>query len=110
MEFRPKRPRDLTPEQRTTKIEMDDAFEQASQALSNPFYKKKHGVGVSAAEEAAYTTAYQALWDNEKQVRIQTGLYEGFDELTELRGTKAKILDELALVENKISALEIEKL
>jgi hypothetical protein len=71
-----KRARELTPDQKKLKQEMDKQYEIDSAALANPFYQKKRSVGVTEQEEADYTAQYHALWDAYVEKALQLGLME----------------------------------
>ena len=98
MAVRPKRFRFLTEEQKRVKLQRDKDYEQSVQALSHPFYVKKHSVGVTEEEESAYRAARKQLWADEELARIGLGLYEEYDEVEEM---------ELALIEVEQKAIEL---
>ena len=56
-----------------TKEELKTRAKAAHDALSAPFYAKKHSKkGVTPAEQAAFDTAHQAIWQGlDTDIRIQ---------------------------------------
>lgn len=69
------RPSSLTPEQLKAKQEKDTLYEQEVKKLSDPFYTKKHGEGVTPEEEVAYKEAKQALWRRYEEWAIANGIF-----------------------------------
>lgn len=70
------RPSRLTPEKRQLKLQRDSEYEIAVRNLSTPFYTKKHGAGVTPAEQTEYDTAKIKLWNDYRDWAIAEGLYE----------------------------------
>lgn len=81
MLYRPKRDRDLTIEQKALREDIRHRHKEEHDALSNPFYEKKHSVGVSPEEQAAFDTQHNAIHQKYEQEMFQAGLLEGYDEL-----------------------------
>lgn len=99
MIYRPKSPKDLTKEQQGQKLQWDEEYEQAVQALDGPFYSKKHTVGVTAQEEADHTAARSLLWPAERARRIAAGMYREYDELAEKKAKRDELNAEIAELE-----------
>lgn len=76
VEYRQKRFSNLTPEQQTLKLEADVKYEEDVHKLDDPFYQKKHTVGVTPAEEKAHSEAKTKLWDDYYNWAIENDLYE----------------------------------
>jgi len=77
-EYKQKKDSLLTSEQLVAKRQKDKEYEQAVQALSKPFYDKKHSIGVTSEEEAQYREAKAALWGDYEAWAIADGLYYEF--------------------------------
>lgn len=103
--YRPKHARDMTPQQHTLKLTMDANWKKASDEAAKPFYDKKHSIGVSKEEEAAFKAADNAAWDSEVAARITAGLYEGYDEATYLQEERSHRVAEIAVIDAKLAVL-----
>ena len=66
----------LPKELQILKNQKDFEYKEAVQAISNPFYTKKHSVGVTTQEEETYKLARAKLWDDWKAWAISAGVYE----------------------------------
>lgn len=76
IEYRQKKPSELTQKQRQLKKQKDDEYEVTVQNLSAFFVQKKRTVGVTPQEEVDYKAQKRALWNNYKDWAISEGLYE----------------------------------
>lgn len=84
MGSRQKRDRDLTAEQKALREDIRYRHKEEHDALSNPFYQKKHSVGVSPEEQATFDVLHSAIHQKYEQEILQAGLLEEYDELDEL--------------------------
>ena len=89
----------LSPELRTEKNLKDFEYKGACDALSTPFYTKKHSTGVTPEEEETYKEARAKLWDDWKfGWAIPTGVYEIVTPEQQLAENEARLNDVLAKV------------
>jgi hypothetical protein len=98
MSYRPKRYKDLTEDQKAALEEIRHRHKEEHDALSNSFYQKKHGAGVSPEEQAAFDVQHNAIHQKYEQEMLQAGLLEEYDEL-EVTTTR---LNELLVDVNKL--------
>ena len=64
----------LSEVQKSTKVQLDAQYEYDVKMLSNPYYTKKHTIGVTQQETDTYTTAKQALWTKYQEDALAAGL------------------------------------
>lgn len=81
MALRLKRRRDLTEAQRAALSDIQRRHKEEHDALSSSFYQKKHSVGVSPEEQAAFDAKHNAIHMKYEQEMVDAGLYEEVDEL-----------------------------
>ncbi|MBA7647422.1 hypothetical protein ES703_55194 [subsurface metagenome] len=96
VQYRQKSFSDLTPEQQALKLEADAKYEADVHILDDPFYKKKHTIGVTPAEDKAHGEAKTKLWDNYYQWAVANDLYEIISpeaQLAEIEARLYRVLD-----------------
>ena len=74
--FRQIRTSKLTSEQQQIKLKKDAEYKLASDNSATVYYGKKHTIGTSAVEDAAFEVAHKQLWQDYLTWAKSAGLYE----------------------------------
>jgi len=100
--------RELTPEQQSLKLQKDKEFEEASQALSQPYYFKKHNTGVTATETTKYEAAHNKLWNDYCLMAVAEGLMEELTPEKVLGQREKSLASEIEAVNTARTALGLK--